>query len=193
MTARSRCYVESPGRPLGGFAGPVLFVPESHPLDTLLAGLRRERASLAVVLDGCGELAGVVSVEDILEEIVGEIHDERDPKPDLVAPDDGALLDRGHVSLDDLADSGVVGRRAQSRGGMREVDGGQPDAPLPSLRSRGRSVLAVDRLPGAIGVTGWSPAERGPGHWPPPVGLQPGSGGDLDAGRDSAVAPRSVV
>lgn len=56
----------------------VLFVPESMPIDDLFRQLRSVRAQLAMVVDEYGGTAGVVSMEDIIEELVGEIHDEYD-------------------------------------------------------------------------------------------------------------------
>jgi CBS domain containing-hemolysin-like protein len=88
-------------------ASGALFVPETQPVDDLLRQLQSRRASLAVVLDEYGDFAGVVSVEDVIEEIVGEINDERDRAPAVDSLPDGRLLVRGHVPLEDLADHGV--------------------------------------------------------------------------------------
>ena len=87
---------------------PALIVPETKPLDTLLAELRRTRNSIAVVVDEYGRTAGIVAIEDIVEEIVGEIADETDPSAGPVRQlKDGEWLVQGDVALADLRDYGI--------------------------------------------------------------------------------------
>ena len=86
----------------------ALIVPETKPLDTLLAELRRTRNTIAVVVDEYGRTAGIVAIEDIVEEIVGEIADETDPAAGPVQRvKDGEWLVRGDVALADLRDYGI--------------------------------------------------------------------------------------
>jgi CBS domain containing-hemolysin-like protein len=86
----------------------ALIVPETKPLDDLLTELQRQRSSMGVVVDEYGRTIGVVTVEDILEEVVGEIEDETDPLAgSLRQLTNGDWYVRGHVSLGDLADRGI--------------------------------------------------------------------------------------
>jgi CBS domain containing-hemolysin-like protein len=99
---------DGPQASVEGLVKPALIVPETKPLDDLLADLQRERSSLAVVVDEYGRTAGVVTVEDIVEEVVGEIDDETDPAGGAVRRlANGDWFVRGHVAISDLADHGV--------------------------------------------------------------------------------------
>ena len=84
---------------------PPLFVPESMSIDDLLHKLQRRRVHLAIVLDEYGGTAGMVTIEDLLEEIVGEIQDEYDEEEPMTVrlSDDEARID-GRASVDDLGE-----------------------------------------------------------------------------------------
>jgi CBS domain containing-hemolysin-like protein len=103
-----RLMTEGPDASIEPTVKDALIVPETKPLDDLLADLQRERAALAVVIDEYGRTAGVVSVEDIVEEVVGEIADETDPAIAGVRRlANGDWWVRGHVPITDLADYGL--------------------------------------------------------------------------------------
>ena len=84
-------------------------IPETKALDDLLTELQRQRSSIAVVVDEYGRTVGIATIEDILEEVVGEIEDETDPRADHVRKlADGDWYVRGHVSLGDVEDAGIA-------------------------------------------------------------------------------------
>lgn len=84
---------------------PMEFVPDSKPVDDLLREMQREQKHLAVVVDEYGGTAGLVTIEDIIEEIVGEIADEYDREtPDLEDLGDGRWRVSAGMDIDDLAE-----------------------------------------------------------------------------------------
>jgi CBS domain containing-hemolysin-like protein len=105
----ARLYMsDGPDAPLDTVVRDALIVPETRPLDDLLHDLQVQRTSLSVVVDEYGRTVGIVAVEDILEEVVGEIEDETDPRAAAVRKlTNGDWFVRGHVSLGDLADAGI--------------------------------------------------------------------------------------
>jgi CBS domain containing-hemolysin-like protein len=103
-----RLMNEGPDASIEGSVKDALIIPETKPLDDLLADLQRERTSLAVVVDEYGRTAGIVTVEDIIEEVVGEIDDETDPQGGEVRRlANGDWFVRGHVAITDLVDYGL--------------------------------------------------------------------------------------
>ncbi|MEI6156589.1 MAG: hemolysin family protein [bacterium] len=84
---------------------PALFAPESQSVDDLLHELQRRRVHMAVVLDEYGGTAGLVTIEDLLEEIVGEIQDEFDEEePMKVMVRDGEAILDGRADIDQLGE-----------------------------------------------------------------------------------------
>ena len=99
---------EGPHAPVQPLVHDAPIVPETKPLDDLLADLQRQRTSMAVVVDEYGRVVGIVTVEDIIEEVVGEITDETDPAAGEIRKlADGDWFVRGHVAVTDLADYGL--------------------------------------------------------------------------------------
>ncbi|NTU83973.1 MAG: CBS domain-containing protein [Chloroflexales bacterium] len=118
----------------------VPFVPASASATVVWNRLRQEGSYVAIVFDEYGGTAGVVTLEDLVEEVVGEVHDEFDggelPRLRDVAP--GVLLIRGDVQLDDL--------RALT-------DLTLPEALLPEVETVGGLVVTLLGQPAQVGDT----------------------------------------
>jgi CBS domain containing-hemolysin-like protein len=92
-----------PGEPLRTLVRPVHLVPATKPIAELLREMQGRRTTFAVVIDEYGGTAGIVSMEDIVEELVGEIKDEFDVESDPISLDpDGSVLVAGRVNVDRL-------------------------------------------------------------------------------------------
>ncbi len=86
------------------FVRPIIHVSEATPIKQLLLKMQKERIHMAIVNDEYGGTAGLVTVEDILEEIVGDIRDEfdEDELPDIEEVDENTLLVSGRLNLDEV-------------------------------------------------------------------------------------------
>ena len=137
--------------PLEELARPLERVSESMRIDELLAQLRADRRHVALVVDEHGTTVGLVSLEDVIEEIVGEIEDEFDPREEegeLVIERDGALIVKGSAPLHlvasrlelELEDS----HEATIGGHVLERLGRLPDpAEIVTVDGRAAEVIAV--------------------------------------------------
>jgi CBS domain containing-hemolysin-like protein len=131
---------EGPEATIEAVVNEAPIVPETKPLDDLLADLQRQRSSMAVVVDEYGRVAGIVTVEDIIEEVVGEIDDETDPAGGEVRRlANGDWFVRGHVAVTDLADYGMT---LPSDNDAYNSIGGFVFAELGRLPKRGDTVSA---------------------------------------------------
>jgi len=121
----------------------ALFVPETMPLDRLLELFQKERNQLAIVLDEYGGTEGLVTLEDVLEELVGEIHSEhrRDEANELVQREDGSWLVDGSIGLETLADR--LGLKLES-------------APRDFSTVSGLVLSLLERIPNAGDKTRWN-------------------------------------
>ncbi|MEW5985343.1 MAG: hemolysin family protein [Chloroflexota bacterium] len=115
---------------------PALAIPEDYPVEQLLAAFKRQRMHMAVVLDEFGGVAGIVTLEDLVEEVVGEVRDEFDvEKEPLVELGPGLLEVAGSYLLDNLKDYVYLG----------------PDEDLPDVETVGGLIVTRLGRPPRIG------------------------------------------
>jgi putative hemolysin len=94
-----------PRRKVRELAHPVMFIPETKAGSELLREMRQKNHRMAIVIDEHGLVAGLATVEDLVEEIVGESgRDSKQPAPDVVREADGGLVMRGSMSIDHVED-----------------------------------------------------------------------------------------
>lgn len=91
------------GRKIDFLLRPVVFVPETMPVNKLLKEFKKVKQKLAIVVDEYGGVSGLVTMEDLLEEIVGEIQDEYDTEePEIIVEKPDSYLVRGETEIEDL-------------------------------------------------------------------------------------------
>jgi CBS domain containing-hemolysin-like protein len=98
-----------------------LYLPETAHLDRALAQFRRERVQLAIVIDEFGGTAGLVTLEDVIEELVGEVQDEFDREAPMLREESGVFLINGLMTLPDVRDRlglDLAGEPYDTVGGM---------------------------------------------------------------------------
>ena len=130
---------------VGSLAREAYFVPETKPVDQLLVEMRQRKVHMALVADEYGGTAGLVTIEDLLEEIVGEIFDEYDrAEPMVIELEDGTLLLDARVPIDDFND--LVGTdielEADSIGGLFVELAGKIPEPGESIEVEGVRITA---------------------------------------------------
>jgi CBS domain containing-hemolysin-like protein len=96
---------EADARPITGLVRPAMVVPETKRVPELLKEFQQRQQQIAIVVDEYGGTAGLVTIEDLLEEIVGEIRDEYDVETEpIVEEPDGAFVFSGKVNIDAIRD-----------------------------------------------------------------------------------------
>lgn len=133
---------------------PALTVPESYPVEKLLAAFKRQRVHMAIVLDEFGGTAGIVTLEDLVEEVVGEVRDEFDLETEpLIEISPGVLEVTGTYLLEDLEEYVYLGNEddlpdVETVGGLIMTELGRPPRKDDHVTYNDVhfSVLAIDGL-----------------------------------------------
>jgi putative hemolysin len=119
---------------------PVLFVPETKMTSPLLREMQKDNIHMAIVIDEYGSVAGLVTLEDLVEEIVGEIRDEHEQAQDIVREGESAYVMQGTVDvgrLQDLFDLRLEEHDAATVGGLVSAIAGRIPQPGEVLEEEG--------------------------------------------------------
>lgn len=190
LVARAGSGTDAAATPVAEVMRPAEFIPDSKALDRLLADMQRTRNHMALLVDEYGGIAGLVTIEDVLEEIVGEITDEYDT--DEVAPvddlGDGSYRVSARLPVEDLGelfDVDIDDDEVETVGGLVGLELGRVPLPGAEVTSHGMRLVAEggpnrqgrQRISTVL-VTRVAPVEEGAA--PPSDTAEPsdGSGGD---------------
>ncbi len=158
------------GRPVRPIARPAVFVPESMRAESLLQQMKRDAVHVCMVIDEHGGVSGLVTLEDLIEELVGEIADEYDRGPaDFVDLGDGRFKVNSRLPLEDVGDlfglelddedvdsiGGLLGKalgQVPQPGATATVDGLVLTGGASRGRGRGIATVFVERAPFTYGI-----------------------------------------
>ncbi len=146
---------DAQGQKLADLVRPAYFIPESKKIDEVLDEFRSQRIHMAVVIDEYGGCAGLVTLEDVIEEIVGEIEDEFDEEEELVAwVDEARVRLDPKLSLDDLEELVGVDLNEAEGADTSETLGGLIYEAAGKVPSRGDKVQISQFVVTVEGVQG---------------------------------------
>jgi CBS domain containing-hemolysin-like protein len=164
--------------PIGNVMRPATYVPESKPVDELLRQMQTQRIHVAIVIDEYGGTAGLVTIEDILEEIVGEIADEYDNERapvEWLAPGTARVTARLPVTeLEDLFGVAVDAEDVETVGGLLAHELGRvpiagAEATVAGLRLTAENLAGRRNKLGTVLIERMEDQPALPRRWRPPL------------------------
>ena len=130
--------MDTPVSMIDGLVRPVPFIPESRRIDVLFRNMQSQKNHMVIVVDEYGQTAGLVTMEDILEEIVGNIWDEHDEEEQTIIPDkNGGFIMDGQTEFDEVCE--LLGINKDSINDIEDIDD------IDTLN--GFLIASIDRIP----------------------------------------------
>lgn len=155
---------DSPPPPVTAVMRDPFFVPETKPIRTLLQEFRTRKLHIAIALDEYGGTSGLITIEDVLEEIVGDIEDEHDAprQEDIRALDDNVYELTGRALLEDLREIGVniASDEVDTIGGYLSMEAGHVPAMGESFTVHGWTFTVIDADMKLIRLLRMEPAKQ---------------------------------
>jgi putative hemolysin len=175
--------------PVSGISRPVKFLPISKTVLSSLSEMRRERAHLAIVVDDYGGTAGIVTLEDLVEELIGDIRDEYDLEQDQATTLRGGEVEvDGLLNLDEFAEQTGL----ELPEGPYETAAGYVLAAFGDLPSVGDRVQVADRTITVTELDGRRIARLRVTPNPPPANPPPAGAAPPEAAPEAAPEAPSV-